>query len=307
MNWNALSRQFHDLPPPKFSSHSHRRIVSVHEIHNWKTLNEKDSFCDISFRRYVYNQVTSSSSWYEHKYVAPGLVMYIYSSSSGKHDDHARYMTRCWIWLSTIVLPSLLSLHISPRLAPLTITLWHTPFQKTFARHMTPKNINSGEHFGNEISIWRTGEWKKVFLHEALHALKWETYFFSNAAATNLYESWVEFWASFFRVLVSKKKQKWNEQWNKELDHFHTLASSLWVLKKQKVWRQTGTSLNGYYLYKCAWTRIPTDAWFLILKRRTEIDFSSLFNRLWQRTRQALNKSETKKKITIKSMQMTCT
>lgn len=312
MSWDALCRQFHRIRTPHFSeNHSRRRrISSINEIHNWKALNEKGSYCHISIRRYVRDQVLRKKQWYEERFVTSDLTIYIYSADpKPTREPYASYMAKVYVWLSSIVIPALL--HRSTIVTPqsLIVTLWITPFRKMFSTFMTPKNINSGEQSGNEISIWRHEEWSKTYIHECLHALGWERYFFgSGDGKRNSYESWVEFWASFFHVLTQYPHNKWRAAWTREVTHFHRLARQLWKLKQEHAWTQRGTSWKGYYLYKYAWTHVPLQDWFhYYFAHRNETDFIyGALKELWARARHQFKTSK-KKNTKITSMRMTIT
>jgi hypothetical protein len=47
---------------------------------------------------------------------------------------------------------------------------------------LTPKNVNSGSSFNNEINLWRIDEFYKVFIHELIHTVNADRYILNNYA-----------------------------------------------------------------------------------------------------------------------------
>lgn len=238
-------------------------VDAERDIVNWRSLNETDSITCPSILAYVKEHLSEWSGWYG-KFTVPGFKKPIELWLYGDRRTHmtpeniakaVHFVTHSFYWLYTHVLPFLDPDHVfsrgrKRRPRSMKIVLWFTPITKrwnpTHSETLGPCQVNSGqttfEQRGERfISIWRHEEWSKIWIHELLHALNWDSFVYTallrrrdsewskTLARGKWHEMWTELWADWFHVLYSARV--WSEVhilWAKEMSHIQQQALCLY-------------------------------------------------------------------------------
>lgn len=190
----------------------------------------------------------------------------------------------------------------SSNVTELEVTLWLTPFRKTWCveqgvdqgaskgfNSLGVCEVNSGEtrfigFHKRQITVWRAEDWSKVLLHELFHAFDWDR--LVPSTPDNQSEALVEAMATLVHCQLLGGRE-WPSILTQE---------RVWMLRQvcaltSNPWQANKTSVTSYYLLKAS--LLYNDAAMRRLKEwlqsKTEQDCRKSWDRMVQRQRDALS------------------
>lgn len=232
------------------------------DVANWTHLNEPGTMTCPDIREYVKKHLGEWRGWhgtFEIKGFESPVELWIYG-------DREKTMQRTHLQLAIeyILISFLWVYHVLRKLDPqcrlrrgrrsqpksMTIVLWWTPLKKRWSPESTellgPCQVNSGQTSFSDsrrsISIWRYQEWSKIWIHELLHALNWDSFVKMASPGCKVHvnwrqrlmrnkwhEMWTELWAVWLHVLFSAQCsfRKAETLWHDEYEHMTRQAHCL--------------------------------------------------------------------------------